>query len=257
MRVSFLNQWDARVKLFLMLIGALGSVVFSNLLSLGIVFAATLVLAVLVKRLKLLSVLYLMMLAMAALALTSTCVMAFLMGKPLQLGWASLILPFIRGSIMMNLVLVLALSTKIEEVMLALVQLKLPFVLTLPATVMIRFIPTFTNDVTQVWEALKIRGWAMNWKMLCFHPILSSRLIFIPILFRALKSGEALGVAAELKGLDRGLSFKAKSNFLDSSQTYSNNMAIWGVIVLVLLTAIAFEFYPPSWLPVSPSLGMF
>ena len=79
--------------------------------------------------------------------------------------------------------------------------MRLPFCLFLPAAVMLRFIPTFTNDIRQVWETLKIRGWPMGVGMLTRHPILSSRLLLAPILFRALKSAETLGTASELKGL--------------------------------------------------------
>ena len=37
--------------------------------------------------------------------------------------------------------------------------------------------------------------------MLFLHPALSARLLLFPILFRALKSSESLGIAAELKGI--------------------------------------------------------
>ena len=66
---------------------------------------------------------------------------------------------------------------------------------------MLRFIPTFANDIRQVWETLKIKGWPLGPAMLTLQPLLSARLILAPILFRALKSSETLGVASELKGL--------------------------------------------------------
>ena len=74
----------------------------------------------------------------------------------------------------------------------------------LPTAVMLRFIPTFTNDIRQIWETLRIRGWAMGPEMLTLHPLLSARLLLVPILFRALKSSETLGIASELKGLGTG-----------------------------------------------------
>ena len=63
---------------------------------------------------------------------------------------------------MMNVVMVLALTTRVEDLLGTLERLHLPFVVFLPAVVMLRFIPTFTNDIRQVWETLRIRGWPMG-----------------------------------------------------------------------------------------------
>ena len=110
-------------------------------------------------------------------------------------------IPFLRGASMMNVVMVLAMTTRVEDLLSTLERLRLPFAIFLPAAVMLRFIPTFANDIRQVWETLRIRGWPMGPKMLTLHPFLSVRLLLVPILFRALKSSESLGIASELKGL--------------------------------------------------------
>ena len=123
----------------------------------------------------------------------------------------------------------------------------LPFVITLPSTVMIRFIPTFAHDVSQVWETLKIRGWQLNFTMLCTHPFLCARLIFTPILFRALKSSEALGVAAELKGLDRGLGNRASRAFSSEEKLCSLDWLTLGMGVFSVLLALAAEIYLGKW----------
>ena len=77
---------------------------------------------------------------------------------------------------MMNVVMVLALTTRVEDLLGTLERLHLPFVVFLPAVVMLRFIPTFTNDIRQVWETLRIRGWPMGPVMITTHPILSAPL---------------------------------------------------------------------------------
>ena len=46
-----------------------------------------------------------------------------------------------------------------------------------------------------------INGWPVGPVMMTCRPLLCARLILAPILFRALKSSETLGVASELKGL--------------------------------------------------------
>ena len=98
-------------------------------------------------------------------------------------------------------VMALALTTRVEDLLSTLERLRLPYAVFLPAAVMLRFIPTFADDIRQVWETLRIRGWPMGPKMFTRHPLLSARLLLIPVLFRALKSSESLGIAAELKGL--------------------------------------------------------
>ena len=69
---------------------------------------------------------------------------------------------------------------------------------------MIRFIPTFYNDLKQINEALRIRGYRVSWKQFLLHPALSMRFVTTPLLYRSLKSSEELGIAAELKGLGAG-----------------------------------------------------
>ena len=113
----------------------------------------------------------------------------------------SLVIPFLRGLSMMNVVMVLALTTRVEDLLATLERMHLPFCLFLPTAVMLRFIPTFADDIRQVWETLKIKGWPLGPAMVTLQPLLSARLILAPILFRALKSSETLGVASELKGL--------------------------------------------------------
>ena len=226
MHETLLAQVDARSKLLLTLFGAICTIVFSSLGAQFSLFVFSFAVALLIKRPTLLVVLYALMAAM--------------------MGVENLVIPFLRGLTMMNLVVGLAMSTRIENIMVALSQLKLPFMLTLPSTVMIRFIPTFAHDVVQVWETLKIRGWQLGFGMLCRHPLLSARLIFTPILFRALKSSEALGVAAELKGLDKGLGKQASNAFSDKQAFSRLDFWLFVFATFGLATALFFELMLPE-----------
>lgn len=247
MNTSILTQIDARTKLLLTLLGAITTVAFSSLAAQLVLFAMSLVMALMIKRISLILILYLLMALMMGLAIGCTLVITFFIPALGEMTVQNLLIPFLRGLTMMNLVMGLALSTKIENIMAALSQLRLPFVITLPSTVMIRFIPTFAHDVSQVWETLKIRGWQLNFKMLCFHPLLCARLIFTPILFRALKSSEALGVAAELKGLDRGLG-QHEANAFSSEQTFDKkDWLALGLSVCTLILALMAEIYLGDW----------
>lgn len=246
MHETLLAQVDARSKLLLTLFGAICTIVFSSLGAQLSLFVFSFAVALLIKRPTLLVVLYALMAAMMGLAIACTFVLIFFIPALGGLTVENLIIPFLRGLTMMNLVIGLAMSTRIENIMVALSQLKLPFMLTLPSTVMIRFIPTFAHDVVQVWETLKIRGWQLGFGMLCRHPLLSARLIFTPILFRALKSSEALGVAAELKGLDKGLGKQASNAFSDKQAFSRLDFWLFVFATFGLATALFCELMLPE-----------
>lgn len=116
-------------------------------------------------------------------------------------GIAPFVNPFLRIIILANVVLALALSSRTHELMNILRSLKLPFFIYLPTTVMIRFIPGFINDVKQISQSMKTKGYYLNIASLTLHPVLSMRLLFVPLVIRALRSSDELSVAAELKGL--------------------------------------------------------
>lgn len=201
---SVLRHLDARTKLGVTAAAAVLTVSSGGFVGQAVLFAATFIYALLLKRPVLLALLYALMAAMMALA--TGC--AFLIESWVPgiggLTVESLVIPFMRGASMMNAVMVLALTTRVEDLLGTLERMRLPFIFFLPTAVMLRFIPTFTNDIRQIWETLRIRGWAMGPEMLTLHPLLSARLLLVPILFRALKSSETLGIASELKGLGTG-----------------------------------------------------
>ncbi len=112
-----------------------------------------------------------------------------------------MLIPFLRITVMLNTVLALALSSRVQTLLNALKSFRLPIWLYIPSAVMIRFIPSFIKDVNQIHEAMRIRGYSPNPFFILAHPRLSVRLLVAPIIFRALRSADDLGVAAELKGV--------------------------------------------------------
>ncbi len=200
-QTSLLGRLDARTKLALTALAAVLAVASSSAAAQGVLFLMTLAYALLLKRPAMLALLYALMAAMMLLAFGCALVLDQFMPGLSGLSVKSLVIPFMRGASMMNVVMALALTTRIEDVLATLERLRLPFAVFLPAAVMLRFIPTFANDLRQIWETLRIRGWPMGPKMLALRPLLSVRLLLVPVLFRALKSSESLGIAAELKGL--------------------------------------------------------
>jgi energy-coupling factor transport system permease protein len=120
----------------------------------------------------------------------------------------SLLVPFLRLAVMANVILPLAFATRLQSLLGSLKSFRLPFFLYIPLAVMIRFIPSFIADMKQIAEALRIRGYRLSWKQCLLHPALTARVVTVPLLFRALKASEDLGVAAELKGMGPGRSLR-------------------------------------------------
>lgn len=147
----------------------------------------------------------------ALLAMATGCAALVRMAAPSMppVNAATMLVPFLRLAVMVNVVLPLAFATPLQALLASLKGFRLPFVLYMPLAVMIRFIPAFVADMKQIAEALRIRGCRLSWKQFFRRPFLVMRFVSAPLLFRALKASEDLGVAAELKGLGASRTFRA------------------------------------------------
>lgn len=137
---------------------------------------------------------------MSLLAMGCAFGMSLLIPSMPAFSAVSLVVPFLRMATMLNVILPLAFSCRVQSLLTALKSLRLPFCLYLPAAVMIRFIPTFLHDAKQVSETLRIRGWRMTPWNAFRHPVLLIRLVFTPLLFRSLKTSEELGHRRRTQG---------------------------------------------------------
>ena len=162
------------------------------------------------------------------------------MGKSLELS--SLCIPFLRALTVMNTILPMAFTGRLQNILNGLQQLKLPFIIYLPAAVIIRFIPTFAGDVKQIWESLKIRGFKINPWQCTIHPIRTTRLLFTPLLFRALKTSDELGIAAELKGLHAG----SNSGSMHRRRFGKHDIAAITLVLLICTGAVLLQIYFPT-----------
>ena len=241
-----LAELGAGTKLLVTVVTAIVALCASGLAGQVILCVMTAVYAFMLRRPKLLLGLYLMMLVMSILALLFAMGVGAIMPAMGSNKTGGLIIPFLRGVSMMNVVLVLAMTTRVEDMLSTMEGWHLPFWLFFPISVMLLFIPTFFRDIQQIWETLKIRGWPMDFKMVTFHPILTTRLLMIPVLFRALKTSEVLGVAAELKGIGAG----PKLNVPRQKTIFSRiDRWVWvGVVATVALVVVG-EMGLGSYLP--------
>lgn len=229
------TRTDARARMAVSLLASVMTIVISSFEGQAVLFAASLCYVLSIRRYGAVLIAYAVMALMMALATLCTYGLSRL-NPAMPFTFAAIAVPFMRGLVMMNVVLPLALTCRIQELLTALKGLKLPFCIYIPAAVMIRFIPTFMNDVKQVAETLKIRGYELSFGQFCLHPLLMLRLMFTPLLFRSLRTSEELGMAAELKGLDsqsifvpcRKNGWKAKDTLLVCCAVCTAALALYG-----------------------------
>ena len=243
---SLLRFLDVRTKIVVIAATAVATLAASGLAAQLVLFAATLVYALFLKRAKLLAVLYALMAVMMAIAVGCAWGLQTWLPQMGELNIHALAIPFLRGLSMMNVVMVLALTTRVEDLLLLRNAEKRgllpPFVNTgdvpEPNPLLLPDPPgMLTNDIKQVWETLRIKGWPLGPAMFTRHPILSARLILAPILFRALKSSETLGVAAELKGMGS----RERTVLVDAKTMTSLDARVYSVLLLTLLFVAAAE----------------
>lgn len=198
---GLMHRLDARTKMTISLLGSVAVMVLANPVALGLLLAASLGYALTLRRWRMLLACHAGIAAMLCVAYGLMHVMHLAVPRMSPLEPVRLLVPFLRLAIMVNVVLALALSTRVQAMLSTLKSLRLPFCVYIPTAVMVRFVPSFVADVRQVSETLKTRGYRVNPLFLLRHPLLSVRLLFVPLVFRALRAADELGIAAELKGL--------------------------------------------------------
>lgn len=200
------QSFDVRSRMFVTLFASVMTIVISTFEGQAVLFASSLPYVLSVRRYRAVALSYAAMLVMMALAALFTWGISRL-APAMPFSFRSLAVPFLRGAVMLNVILPLALTCRIQELLTALKGLHLPFCIYIPGAVMIRFIPTFMHDIRQVSETLRIRGYDLGFGEMFRHPLMMLRLLFTPLLFRSLRTSEELAVAAELKGLEAGSRF--------------------------------------------------
>lgn len=194
---------DVRSRMVVTLLASAVTVAISSFEGQMVLFVSSLFYVLSIRRWRALAIAYMAMMLMMGIAALFTWGISLVMPSMPFLP-DRLAVPFLRGAVMLNVVLPLALTCRIQALLTALKGLHLPFCIYIPGAVMIRFIPTFMNDIRQVAETLKIRGYHLGPGEMFRHPLMMLRLLFTPLLFRSLRTSEELGIAAELKGLEAG-----------------------------------------------------
>ena len=141
-KFDVLTRLDVRSKMFIAALAAVMTIALSSLNSQLLLFTTSLLYLFALGRYKLIFVSYAVALLMMALSVGFASILTLFipsMGKSLELG--SLCIPFLRALTVMNTILPMAFTGRLQNILNGLQQLKLPFIIYLPAAVIIRFIP--------------------------------------------------------------------------------------------------------------------
>lgn len=152
-------------------------------------------------------------------------------------GGMSISAPFLRMAIMINMVLGMGMNTSLTGLTNTLSKAYIPGFLKLPLIILVRFVPTFFTDIQQLREAVRIRfrGQA-SFKFWLHHPVLWSRILFMPLIVRLIRSGDELAVAAELKGLS------TKTRFSDERVHITrNDWRAFAMLIIICAAAITVQ----------------
>ena len=66
----------------------------------------------------------------------------------------------------------------------------------------LRFFPTFSEEIHNIYDAMKLRGIALSWKNVFTRPVLILEAIAIPIVMRSASIAEELSASAVTRGID-------------------------------------------------------
>ncbi|MCG5529888.1 energy-coupling factor transporter transmembrane protein EcfT [Halorhodospira halochloris] len=235
---TFLHLLDVRTKMLISVLAAVVVIILSEIWLLASLATLTLGYVLISKRYAPVAIAYCLFAILWLLAF------GFMHGMSLALprfgypDMQSLIAPFLRSLVLLNTLLAMALSSRIQGVMSSLKALRLPYWLYIPAAAMVRFIPAFIEDIRQIVESLEIKGYRRSPFFLLRHPLIGLRLLFIPLLFRALRTSDELGMAAELKGIG----YSRKVSRLNSDRMGWRDFVLLTFAVLITSAALSLEF---------------
>lgn len=95
-------------------------------------------------------------------------------------------------------------KTVLNELMIALEQLRVPMMLIIPLAVVYRYIPTMRQEIMYIKDSLKMRGLNPSPVAMLKHPVMTIETFMIPLLIRSGKLADELSAAALCKGIDAG-----------------------------------------------------
>lgn len=93
-------------------------------------------------------------------------------------------------------------TTKVSELIAAMYSLKIPRSITITFAMVLRFFPTFSEEIHNIYDAMKLRGIKVSWKNVFTRPLLLLEAMAVPIVMRSASIAEELSASAVTRGID-------------------------------------------------------
>ncbi|WP_336249947.1 energy-coupling factor transporter transmembrane component T [Stomatohabitans albus] len=123
-------------------------------------------------------------------------------------------------------------TTKVSAFIAALRSWRVPQVVIVPVTVMLRFIPTVLRELHAIVDAMRLRGViGSGWQMVV-HPIQTAEYVVVPLLATTTRISDDLTASGMLRGLGRP---GERTSVTPVGMGLSDVIALCGVVGLALL----------------------
>lgn len=93
-------------------------------------------------------------------------------------------------------------TVKVNELIVALEQMKIPKSIILSLAVLFRFLPTVTEELGYIRDTMKMRNIDLSFSRAVLQPVKTTEYIMIPLLLRSVKISDELATAALTRGID-------------------------------------------------------
>ena len=93
-------------------------------------------------------------------------------------------------------------TTKVSELIAAMYSLRFPRSITITFAMVLRFFPTFSEEIHRIYDAMKLRGIALSWKNVFTRPLLLLEAMVVPIVMRSASIADELSASAVTRGID-------------------------------------------------------
>lgn len=220
---AFVATLDMRTKILVSVMATTSAILLNDWRLLAVVNVLTLIYVLSLRRFRPVAVMYIMTALMIGAAFCIIPVLVWSMNAlaphlPAWLGdgfrslssklgdqgFASILLPFMRISVSMNVFLALGLTFDNQEFISVMRKLRLPRIVFIPLMVCCRFVVSFVDDIRQLYESLRVRRRKMNFLFLVTSPMCFLRFLVVPICVRTLRIADDLVLMCEVRRIGSG-----------------------------------------------------
>lgn len=129
-------------------------------------------------------------------------------------------------------------TTKVSELIAAMYAMKLPRSITITFAMILRFFPTFHEEIHSIYDAMKLRGIKLSLKNVFTKPLLLLEAMIVPIVMRSASIAEELSASAVTRGIDNP---EQRTSFV-ILKVRKTDFLILGVFLVLFVVLFYFKY---------------